>query len=303
MGCFFVSKYSKKMISAGLIAEDIEVLRCPICFGQMRMVNLKSLICIHHHCFDVSKQGYVNLLSRAIKSKYDQRMFESRRIICRSGFFEPMYAVISDKIINELHIKGERTMILDAGCGEGSHLYSIREKIRQTTTNPLLAIGVDISKEGINSAAMEYTNAIWCVADLANCPFANDPFNFILNILSPANYAEFQRMISDEGMVIKVIPNSDYLKELRDILYEGTAKQVYSNDNTLDAFSGNFDLIDVERVRYPFTLDKTLIEPLLHMTPLSWGTTKERLQKVQKMNLKEVTIDLTILCGKRKMKG
>jgi 23S rRNA (guanine745-N1)-methyltransferase len=162
-----------------------------------------------------------------------------------------------------------------------------------------LAIGVDISKEGINSAAMDYPNAIWCVSDIANCPFANNQFNFILNILSPANYSEFQRMISDDGMVIKVIPESDYLKELRDILYEGTNKQDYSNDNTLDVFRGNFVLTDVERVRYSFSLDKTLIEPLLHMTPLSWGTTEERLQKVQEMNLKEVTVDLTILFGKK----
>jgi 23S rRNA (guanine745-N1)-methyltransferase len=128
-----------------------------------------------------------------------------------------------------------------------------------------LAIGVDISKEGINSAAMDYPNAIWCVSDIANCPFANNQFNFILNILSPANYSEFQRMISDDGMVIKVIPESDYLKELRDILYEGTNKQDYSNDNTLDVFRGNFVLTDVERVRYSFPLNKTLIEPLLHV--------------------------------------
>jgi 23S rRNA (guanine745-N1)-methyltransferase len=35
------------------------------------------------------------------------------------------------------------------------------------------------------------------------------------------------------------------------------------------------------------------------MTPLSWGITEERLQKVQEMNLKEITIDLTILFGKK----
>jgi 23S rRNA (guanine745-N1)-methyltransferase len=265
----------------------------------MRMANFKSLICINHHCFDVSKQGYVNLSSRAFKSKYDLLMFESRRIICRSGFFEPMNAVISDKIINELNPQRKRTMVLDAGCGEGSHLCSIQEKIIQNTTNPLLAVGVDISKEAVNSAAMEYPNAIWCVSDIANCPFANDQFNFILNILSPANYLEFQRMISDDGVVIKVIPESDYLKELRDILYEGSKKQVYSNDNTLDYFRRNFALTDVEKVRYHFPLQQTLIEPLLHMTPLSWGTTEEHLQKVQEMNLKEITIDLSIVFGKK----
>ncbi|WP_282937250.1 methyltransferase domain-containing protein [Paenibacillus sp. RC67] len=286
------------MMSADVIAQYMEVFRCPICFGQMRMVHLQSLICTNQHCFDVSKQGYVNLLSRAFKTKYDKRMFESRRTICRSGFFEPLNALISDTIIHRLRTN-ERTKVLDTGCGEGSLLTNIQEKINQNKTNPLLAVGIDISKEGISSAAAEYSNAIWCVADMANCPFADHQFNIILNILSPANYSEFQRMIAHDGLVIKVIPERDYLKELRDIYYEGSPKQFYSNDNTLDHFKENFELTDVESVRYQVTLDDTLIEPLLRMTPLSWGTTEERLHKVQEMNLQQITIDLTILYGKK----
>lgn len=297
-GAFFVSKLSKKRISADVIVQYQEIFRCPVCFGQMQVVNLQSLICINQHCFDVSKQGYVNLLTRASKTKYDKRMFESRRMICRSGFFEPLNAIISDKIINQLRTN-ERTKVLDAGCGEGSQLTSIQERILQNATSSLLAVGIDISKEGIHSAAAEYSNAIWCVADIANCPFANHQFNFILNVLSPANYSEFQRMIADDGMIIKVIPERDYLKELRDIFYEGSQKQGYSNENTLDHFNENFKITDVENVRYQVALDDSLIEPLLRMTPLSWGTTEERLQKIHEMNLQHITMDLTILFGKK----
>ncbi|MFC5653690.1 putative RNA methyltransferase [Paenibacillus solisilvae] len=293
-----MSKQSKKMLSADVIAQNQEMFRCPICDGQMRMVNSQSLICINQHCFDVSKQGYVNLLSRAIKTKYDKRMFESRRAICRSGFFEPLHAIISDKIINQLRTK-ERFKVLDAGCGEGSQLTNIQEKIIQNTTNTPLAVGIDISKEGINNAAAEYSNAIWCIADIANCPFASHQFNFILNILSPANYSEFQRMIAADGRVIKVVPERDYLKEFRDVFYEGSQNQVYSNDNTLDHFKENFEITDVERIRYQVALDDTLIKPLLRMTPLSWGTTEERLQKVRQMNLQQITMDFTILFGKK----
>ena len=251
--CFFASKHSNKMISAAVIARFQEIFRCPVCSGQMQMINLQSLICSNRHCFDIAKQGYVNLLSLAKKTKYDKEMFEYRRMINRSGFFDPLNAVISDKIINQLRTN-EPTSILDAGCGEGSHLTKIQEKLFRKTTNSLMAVGIDISKEGISSAAAEYSNAIWCVADIANCPFANHRFNFILNILSPANYSEFQRLIADDGMVIKVIPERDYLKELRDIFYKGSEKQVNSNEITLDHFNEHFEVTDVESVRYLLNL-------------------------------------------------
>ena len=35
------------------------------------------------------------------------------------------------------------------------------------------------------------------------------------------------------------------------------------------------------------------------MTPLSWGTTTERLQKIQEMKLQQVTMDFKILIGKK----
>lgn len=293
-----MSKQSKKIISAAIIARYQEIFRCPICFGQMQMNNLQSLICSNRHCFDVARQGYTNLLSRAIKTKYDKRMFEYRRVTCQSGFFDPLNAAISDIVIKQLRAN-EQTSILDAGCGEGYHLTKIQERILRNTRNSLLAVGMDISKEGVSSASAEYSNAIWCVADIANCPFADHQFNVILNILSPANYSEFQRLIAEDGMVIKVIPGQDYLKELRDIFYKGSQKQVYSNKNTLDHFHEHFDVTDVENVRYQVFLDDTLIEPILRMTPLSWGTTTARLLKVQEMNLKLITIDFTILIGKK----
>jgi 23S rRNA (guanine745-N1)-methyltransferase len=292
-GAFFVSK--NNMINAHLIMEHESIFRCPICSSPMKMVDRKSLLCSNNHCFDLSKQGYLNLFPHAFHTKYDKHMFDSRRVICQSGFFEPLRAKMSEKM---MRVKGERINILDAGCGEGSHLASLSGTIGRNTGADVLGVGVDLSKEGIYFASKEYPKMIWCVADLAKCPFARNQFNIILNILSPSNYAEFRRMIKDEGMVIKVIPGWDYLQELRAVFYEQTKKQSYSNNQTLDRFRGHFELIDMERVQYRFSLDYTLIKPLIQMTPLSWGTTEERLEKVIAMNLSEVTVDLTILLGK-----
>jgi 23S rRNA (guanine745-N1)-methyltransferase len=264
----------------------------------MQGINLQSLVCRNQHCFDIAKHGYVNLLSRGNCTKYDKKIFEYRRLISKGGLFNPLYVAVSQIIMNQ-HSSDELISILDAGCGEGSHLNNIQIEISQKKNNTLLAVGIDISKEGISIAAAGYSNAIWCVADIANCPFESQQFKFILNILSPANYSEFQRLISDNGLVIKVVPDQDYLKELREIFYKGSDKQVYSNSHTTSHFNEQFKLLDVERIRYQLNLSEPLIEPLLGMTPLSWGTSKERIEKVLQMNLKQITMDFKILIGKK----
>ncbi|WP_346428440.1 hypothetical protein [Brevibacillus halotolerans] len=106
-------------------------------------------------------------------------------------------------------------------------------------------------------------------------------------------------MMADDGMVVKVIPNKDYLKELREAFYKEPNRQEYSNNNTLALFKSHFQLVDVKRVRYCFALDQISIEALLQMTPLSWGATGEEMEAFLQMNVAEITIDLTILFGKK----
>ncbi len=292
-------KTQRKKANANLFAGYQDLFRCPLCSSEMKLVDLKSLICNNNHCYDLAKQGYVNMLSHALKTKYNRQMFASRRIICRNGLFDPMINKIKDLITAGATPRGEQLKILDAGCGEGSHLAMILEKITQNLETAPLGVGLDISKEAIIMASKEYKDIIWCVGDLAGAPFAGEYFDFILNILAPANYAEFKRMISPHGRVIKVFPGRDYLKELRNILYGQTGKQNYSNDDTLELFKSNFALLDVERVLYNVTLDQTWLEPLIQMTPLTWGTTQERLLKARNEELSVITIDLTILAGKK----
>lgn len=200
MGCIFMPK---NKVNSGILAENECLFRCPLCYGQMKLINLKSLVCVNRHCFDISKLGYINMLTRATQTKYNSQLFKSRRAICQTGFFKPMIKKISRIMMRNAHCQNKGIKILDVGCGEGSNLSMIQEILSQNLESDLLGVGLDIAKDGICLASKEYPNKIWCVGDLAKAPFVDKQFNFILNILSPANYAEFKRMVCPGGMVIK----------------------------------------------------------------------------------------------------
>lgn len=67
---------------------------------------------------------------------------------------------------------------------------------------------------------------MWFVADLANLPIADQSVAVIMNILSPANYQEFKRVLVDDGLIIKVVPRSDYLAELREAIGKKRRKRM-----------------------------------------------------------------------------
>lgn len=289
-------------MKAGLIGKHEHLFRCPLCSQPMRMVEGKSLLCTSQHCYDLSKYGYLHLAARSYKTKYDKQLFSSRRMMCNSGFFDPLNEAISStimKFMKPLFDQKSHLYLLDAGCGEGTHLSHIQDKLTWKGITELTSVGMDLSKEGIMAAAKEYPHPLWCVADLAHCPFSNQQFDGVLNILSPSNYAEFTRILSEDGCVLKVIPERYYLRELRCLYEQKKNKPAYSNDNILSRFKDHFKLLSAERVTYRFMLNADLLKPLLHMTPLSWGATEADWQRVEEINLSYVTVDLLILCGKK----
>ncbi|MBE6042969.1 MAG: methyltransferase domain-containing protein [Clostridium thermopalmarium] len=282
------------------IQENIGLFKCPICGNKMDLYNLKSLICPKNHCFDLSKTGYVNFLLNSVKTQYDKEMLKSRNIVCKNSFFEPMVEQVSEIILRYIsNVSCKKSMILDAGCGEGSHLNQVINKLNDKSRIKFDGIGIDISKEGIKIASKEYPDNIWCVGDLAKTPFMNKKFDVILNILSPSNYSEFNRIISDRGILIKVVPGSSYLKELRELFYGKTDKQEYSNEKVLRHFNNNFHMIHEQQILYTVELDKEYLEQLIKMTPLSWNASKDKIQRAFNIGLENITVDFTIICGKK----
>lgn len=262
----------------------------------MKVADLKSLVCSNNHTFDLAKQGYVNTLTRPVKSNYDRDLFKARHeTIMTSQLYHPFHQIVSEIVDEHLADNKRNNYILDAGAGEGSHLAKISEQ----TINEFIGIGIDLAKEGIRLAASNY-QAIWLVADLANIPIKNDSFQVILNILSPANYQEFNRILANDGLIIKVVPGSNYLKELREFLFHQEEKETYTNDKTISLFKENFPMVQIRNVTYTKEFNQNALKHLIQMTPLAWNVDVERVMKTLDKEQIPMTIDLDLLIGKNK---
>lgn len=277
-----MGKRSKRKSSILYMQRYESLFSCPICHQTMKVFQEGDLKCEKNHTFTIAKQGYVNFLTKQSDSKYSKTLFESRKNVIDSGLYSEMHDEIARLI-------GKRVdSILDTGCGEGSHLNYIRLRLQ-----PDIALaGIDISKEGIMCAAKYYEQTIWCVGDLANSPFQEKSFDVILNILSPANYDEFKRLLRTGGKVIKVMPQTNYLKELREQVYASSEKEQYSNNQVVERFQENFLKVTKHRITYTKKIEEELVPKLLEMTPLGW-----HIDPSTKISLDEITIDLDVLVG------
>lgn len=91
---------------------------CPICKKRFIRQN-HSLVCPNGHCFDIARQGYVNLLrSRGAARRHgdDKMMVAARTAFLNAGCYDPLRDAVTE--LAARHAKGG-CVILDAGCGEG----------------------------------------------------------------------------------------------------------------------------------------------------------------------------------------
>ena len=117
----------------------------------------------------------------------------------------------------------------------------------------------------------------------------------ILNILSPANYPEFSRVLRPGGAVLKVVPGEGYLREVRALVKDWLRSETYSNERVVRLFSERFDLLEQREIRATLPLTAEQGADLLAMTPLMQGIEKEQLDRAA---LRSVTIHLILLAGR-----
>src|SRR5699024_7283655 len=164
-------------------------------------------------------------------------------------------------------------------------------------------MGLDVSKEGVIMAAKNYKDTIWLVGDLANTPIGDGSCQVILNIFSPANYMAFKRVLAPNGLVVKVVPRANYLKELGEFFITETSNGMYSNDETVSIFKNHSHSVRHYQICYFTTLNQEDLRNFADMSPLDWNAKKEQIYAFIHQDATEISVDLDILVGSYDAEG
>ena len=261
--------------------KDEEIYLCPKCLKQSKIQNI-SLVCENNHQYDFSKKGYIHLINNYKATKYSMELFEARSVIFKREFYKEVFLELG-KLVE----KYSKDVLIDAGCGEGYYIRQLKEIFPEK-----YFFGLDNSKAAIELAVKEDKLNPYMLANIEPLPFQDNSVSCILNILTPANYNEFFRVLGEEGYLIKIIPNTYYLREIRELM----GVREYKNTETVNLIKENCNIIERVRVNKTYELDEYLAENFLKMTPLTFSkdVSKEDIKK-----LKKITIDLEILVCKK----
>lgn len=261
---------------------------CPICQENLTLVE-NSLKCNNRHSFDLAKFGYVNLAPQIKQSaNYDKENFQNRQQILEAGFYQAVLEAISDLLASS----ESATTILDIGCGEGFYSRKLQENHSDKTF-----YAFDISKDSVQIAAKSEPNwaVNWFVGDLARLPIKDASMDILLDIFSPANYGEFRRVLSKDGILIKVIPTENHLKEIRQRVQDQLTNKDYSNQDIKNHFQEHFTILSSQTASLTKTITAEQLQALLSMTPLLFHVDQSKIDWSQ---LTEITIEAEILVGK-----
>ena len=261
---------------------------CPICQENLTLVE-SSLKCNNRHSFDLAKFGYVNLAPQIKQSaNYDKENFQNRQQILEAGFYRAILEAVSDLLASSK----TTTTILDIGCGEGFYSRKLQESHSEKTF-----YAFDISKDSVQIAAKSEPNwaVNWFVGDLARLPIKDASMDILLDIFSPANYGEFRRVLSKDGILIKVIPTENHLKEIRQRVQDQLTNKDYSNQDIKNHFQEHFTILSSQTASLTKTITAEQLQALLSMTPLLFHIDQTKIDWSQ---LTEITIEAEILVGK-----
>lgn len=261
---------------------------CPICQENLTLLET-NFKCCNRHSFGLAKFGYVNLAPQIKQSaNYNKENFQNRQQILEAGFYQAILDAVSDLLASSK----TTTTILDIGCGEGFYSRKLQESHSEKTF-----YAFDISKDSVQIAAKSEPNwaVNWFVGDLARLPIKDANMDILLDIFSPANYGEFRRVLSKDGILIKVIPTENHLKEIRQRVQDQLTNKEYSNQDIKEHFQEHFTILSSQTASLTKTITAEQLQALLSMTPLLFHVDQSKIDWSQ---LTEITIEAEILVGK-----
>lgn len=246
-----------------------------------------SLLCPKGHCYDLSRYGDVNFAPEKRESFYTKALFESRARVFAAGVFDPVIAAIDEALAAHLP-QGRCAVLVDAGCGEGFYTRRVLEG------TPMTRIGFDLCKEAVRLAARGGRDASFFVGDLANIPLGDGCADVLLDVFTPANYAQFARVLRPGGLLVKLAPRAGYLAELREAA-RGLLRRGEHDGAPVEQYAQkHMALLDRREITYTLPVDAALAADLARMTPMLAGIDVDRLDLSA---VTQITVDETLMVG------
>lgn len=252
--------------------------RCPKC-KELMILNNRTWKCSNNHCYDVAKEGYVNLLLTNSKNHGDNKeMVIARRRFLENDYYKPM----AEKLISCIK-KINHDLIIDLGCGEGYYTSMIKDACQAQV------YGNDVSKEAIRLASKTNKAIHYFIASTADLPIPDHSFDVATCIFSFVDFNEIHRILKQNGILFIVMPAKLHLYELKEKVYDTP----YYNEEQIPT-SPLFDLVETINVHYEFIIhDTESIKELFTMTPYYFKTSQKDKEKLNSLN--ELTLHASFL--------
>jgi 23S rRNA (guanine745-N1)-methyltransferase len=188
--------------------------------------------------------------------------------------------------------------IAEVGCGEGTYIGRLKRYLdSQPMNQEICYLGIDISKEAARLAAKRYRDIRFVVANVwRKILFSNHSIQVLLNIFAPRNGAEFDRVITGDGMLLVAIPGPDHLVNLRsDLGLLGI--EPHKEQRVVEQFRGMFRLAGKQTIVYEMRLTGEDVLDLIQMTPNRWHTpiSRETRDAIQSTETVRAEASFTIL--------
>lgn len=256
------------------------MLKCPVCHEELQLEN-KSYVCRNHHCFDVAKQGYVNLSRKQKKDKGDNSiMVQARTEFLEKNYYDFMRQYVKEKI-QSLNIQS----ILDTGCGQGYYTKEFSTVVEHM-------MGMDLSKSAIQYAAGHDKKTQYFIGSIFDIPLFDESVDGVVSIFVPDAHKEIHRILKEDSYWIQVGPGPKHCWELKEVLYE----KVRENPKADTQIEG-FACISQECISQKENVED--VNSLLEMTPYLYRSPKEGLKRVRELDHLDVTFEFVVSVWKK----
>lgn len=246
---------------------------CPVC-GKKLAMEEKVWSCENRHCFDVARQGYVNLLT--VDRKHSRHPGDTREMVAaRKAFLDAGYYLpIAEKVCALLgEFCPDAQNILDAGCGEGYYLTRVQTRFPEADL-----WGLDISRDAVRYAAVRNPRAHWLAGTAAALPFEEQSFDAVLSMFALTAEGEFARVLRAGGVFLQVLAGEEHLMGLKHIIYPEILRRPKEQEKSLPGFT----LVRHETLEFSFRLEENAqVRNLLSMTPHFWRISREGAEKLE----------------------